>query len=132
MHTHTYPHWDYFFLIKCPGVILLLLVLKDVFCSRGTLPCCMPKLSLTSAWMLQSWVICFSPFFPYLSYSTLSFSSPFLSCFFDSIYPCVSFSGPTTPPFSFSHRWSSLDAELSYTELPFSGRWETLLLEISS
>lgn len=52
----------FFFLIKCPGVILLLLVLKDVFCSRGTLPCCMPKLSLTSAWMLQSWVICFSPF----------------------------------------------------------------------
>lgn len=58
-----------------------------------------------------------------------------LTYFFDSTCPFVSFSGPTTTTFSLSHRWSSHAAELPYPELaalPFSGRWETLLLEISS
>lgn len=80
-------------------------------------------------------LMCFSPSSPYLSYATpLSFLSP-SPTFLTPFAHFVSFSGPTTPTFSLSHRWSSHAAELPYPELaalPFSGRWETLLLEISS
>lgn len=70
---------------------------------------------------------------PFLCHS--SFFSLSLAYFFDSICPFCFIFCPTTPTFSLSHRWSSHAAELPYPELaalPFSGRWEALLLEISS